>query len=187
MRTVDDLIAWLSERGESYAYAFEKPKVIRAAIDHAHVKPDAVDRRRARDRVLSADDRRLKRVSSRFRDDASTDRPTIRIQEADFDVAQRNRGADARPHRCRRGRELSPASAAAARMAKPIAALTLEHYPGMAEAEIKRHADEAMARWPLHGLTVIHRFGRITPGRKHRAGGHGLAAPRRRHSRRPNS
>jgi molybdopterin synthase catalytic subunit len=34
----------------------------------------------------------------------------------------------------------------------------------MAEAEIKRHADEAMSRWPLDGLTVIHRFGRIQPG-----------------------
>ena len=33
--------ALLSGRGEAYAYAFEKPKVIRAAIDHAHVKPDA--------------------------------------------------------------------------------------------------------------------------------------------------
>ena len=41
VRTVEDLIAWLSNRGETYAYAFEKPKVIRAAIDHAHVKPDA--------------------------------------------------------------------------------------------------------------------------------------------------
>ena len=42
VRTVDDLIGWLSRRGETYAYAFEKPKVIRAAIDHTHVKPDAV-------------------------------------------------------------------------------------------------------------------------------------------------
>jgi sulfur-carrier protein len=42
VRTVDDLIAWLSGRGEDYAHAFEKPKVIRAAIDHTHVKPDAV-------------------------------------------------------------------------------------------------------------------------------------------------
>src|SRR5256885_16791429 len=42
VRTVDDLIAWLSNRGESYAHAFERPKVIRAAIDHAHVRPDAV-------------------------------------------------------------------------------------------------------------------------------------------------
>ena len=39
--TVDDLIAWLSKRGEGYAYAFETPRVIRAAIDHAHVKSDA--------------------------------------------------------------------------------------------------------------------------------------------------
>src|SRR5688572_1378309 len=46
----------------------------------------------------------------------------------------------------------------------PIAALTLEHYPGMAEAEIERHVDEAKARWPLLGVTVIHRYGRIEPG-----------------------
>lgn len=45
-----------------------------------------------------------------------------------------------------------------------ITAMTLEHYPGMAEAEIGRHADEALARWPLTGLTIIHRFGRIAPG-----------------------
>lgn len=39
--TVADLIAWLSRRGEEYAYAFENPKVIRAAIDKKHVKPEA--------------------------------------------------------------------------------------------------------------------------------------------------
>jgi molybdopterin synthase catalytic subunit len=47
---------------------------------------------------------------------------------------------------------------------EPIAALTLEHYPGMAEAEIARHVDEACARWPLLGVTVIHRYGRIAAG-----------------------
>jgi molybdopterin synthase sulfur carrier subunit len=41
VRTVGDLIGWLSARGETYAYAFETPRVIRAAIDQAHVKPDA--------------------------------------------------------------------------------------------------------------------------------------------------
>ena len=41
VRTVEDLIGWLTRRGETYAYAFEKPKVIRAAIDHSHVRPDA--------------------------------------------------------------------------------------------------------------------------------------------------
>jgi molybdopterin synthase catalytic subunit len=46
----------------------------------------------------------------------------------------------------------------------PIAALTLEHYPGMAEAEIARHVEEATARWPLLGVTVVHRYGRIEPG-----------------------
>jgi sulfur-carrier protein len=40
VRTVDDLMAWLTGQGEAYAYAFEKPKVIRAAIDHTHVKSD---------------------------------------------------------------------------------------------------------------------------------------------------
>ncbi|MBU6456650.1 MAG: molybdopterin converting factor subunit 1 [Bradyrhizobium sp.] len=41
VRTVGDLIDWLARRDESYAYAFETPLVIRAAIDHAHVRPDA--------------------------------------------------------------------------------------------------------------------------------------------------
>jgi molybdopterin synthase catalytic subunit len=40
----------------------------------------------------------------------------------------------------------------------------LEHYPDMAEAEIARHVEEARARWPLLGVTVIHRYGRIAPG-----------------------
>jgi molybdopterin synthase catalytic subunit len=47
---------------------------------------------------------------------------------------------------------------------EPIAALTLEHYAGMAEAEIERHVAEALARWPLLGVTVIHRYGRMVPG-----------------------
>jgi molybdopterin synthase catalytic subunit len=45
-----------------------------------------------------------------------------------------------------------------------IEAMTLEHYPGMAEAEIARHVEEAQARWPLLGVTVIHRYGRLVPG-----------------------
>jgi molybdopterin synthase sulfur carrier subunit len=38
--TVGDLMTWLARRGEEYAYAFENPKVIRAAVDRAHVKAD---------------------------------------------------------------------------------------------------------------------------------------------------
>ena len=39
--TVGDLMTWLASRGEEYAHAFENPNVIRAAIDHHHVRPDA--------------------------------------------------------------------------------------------------------------------------------------------------
>jgi molybdopterin synthase sulfur carrier subunit len=40
VRTVADLMQWLTARGEEYASAFASPKTIRAAIDHTHVKPD---------------------------------------------------------------------------------------------------------------------------------------------------
>src|SRR5215210_7254940 len=88
---------------------------------------------------------------------------TIRIQEADFEIAQEisaltrgqtDVGAVVSFSGVCRGSEGG----------ETIAALTLEHYPGMAEAEIARHAQTAASRWPLTGLTVIHRVGRITPG-----------------------
>jgi len=47
-----------------------------------------------------------------------------------------------------------------------LSALTLEHYPGMTEREIARHVDEAAQRWPLLGVTIIHRAGRLTPGER---------------------
>jgi molybdopterin synthase catalytic subunit len=92
-----------------------------------------------------------------------TTEATIRIQQADFDIAQEiaaltkgrsDVGAVVTFSGICRGSENG----------EPIAALTLEHYPGMAEAEIRRHADAAMSRWPLTGLTIVHRVGRITPG-----------------------
>jgi molybdopterin synthase catalytic subunit len=90
---------------------------------------------------------------------------TIRIQEADFDVA-REIAALTQSRTdigavvtfsgiCRSGQEAGEGT---------IAALTLEHYSGMAEAEIGRHVTQALSRWPLTGVTVIHRVGRITPG-----------------------
>ena len=48
--------------------------------------------------------------------------------------------------------------------ANTLSALELEHYPGMAEAELTRIAEKAIERWPLTGLTVIHRYGKIPPG-----------------------
>jgi molybdopterin synthase sulfur carrier subunit len=42
--TVADLIAWLASRGEEYAHAFEKPRVIRTAIDKIHAGPETAIR-----------------------------------------------------------------------------------------------------------------------------------------------
>ncbi|MET0905419.1 MAG: molybdenum cofactor biosynthesis protein MoaE [Tardiphaga sp.] len=92
-----------------------------------------------------------------------TDNVTIRIQTADFDVNGEIAALTARRTDigavvtfsgiCRGGEGSDPTTA-----------LTLEHYPGMAEAEIGRHANEAMTRWSLTGVTIIHRTGRILPG-----------------------
>ncbi|MBN9005572.1 MAG: molybdenum cofactor biosynthesis protein MoaE [Rhizobiales bacterium] len=92
---------------------------------------------------------------------------TIRLQQADFDIASEiaalSRGRTdigavvSFSGICRRDQ-------AGGEGGDAIAALTLEHYSGMAEAEIARHVEEAVARWPLTGVTVIHRFGRIVPG-----------------------
>src|ERR1700688_3710772 len=87
----------------------------------------------------------------------------IRIQQADFDIAQEisaltkgrtDIGAVVSFSGICRGNEGG----------ETIAALTLEHYPEMAEAEIARHVETAMSRWPLSGVSVIHRVGRIAAG-----------------------
>jgi molybdopterin synthase catalytic subunit len=46
----------------------------------------------------------------------------------------------------------------------PVAAMTLEHYPGMTERAISRITDDAERRWSLLGCTVIHRVGRLMAG-----------------------
>ena len=88
---------------------------------------------------------------------------TVRLQREDFDAAAEQAALT-------RGRTDIGAVVTftgvcrGAESGEPIAALTLEHYPGMAEAEIASHVEEATSRWPLLGVTVIHRYGRIEPG-----------------------
>src|SRR5262245_39405679 len=88
---------------------------------------------------------------------------TVRLQRENFDAA-------AESDRMTRGRTDIGAVVTFTGVCRgnesgePIAALTLEHYPDMAEAEIARHVEEAQARWPLLGVTVIHRYGRIPAG-----------------------
>lgn len=45
----------------------------------------------------------------------------------------------------------------------PVAAMTLEHYPGMTESQLAAIEAEARARWPLEDVVIIHRFGRLVP------------------------
>ena len=65
--------------------------------------------------------------------------------------------------------------------------MTLEHYPGMAEAEIARHVEEAEQRWPLLGVTVDPPLRPARAGRGHRAGRHRRRRIGRRPSRPPSS
>jgi molybdopterin synthase catalytic subunit len=45
-----------------------------------------------------------------------------------------------------------------------LTAMTLEHYPGMTQREIRHCAEDAASRWPLTAATVIHRIGRLKVG-----------------------
>ena len=88
---------------------------------------------------------------------------TIRLQREDFDAA-------AEAAQIARGRTDIGAVVTFTGICRDheaghgVTALTLEHYPGMAEEEIARHVAEAERRWPLLGVTVIHRHGRLVPG-----------------------
>ena len=87
--------------------------------------------------------------------------PAVRIQREDFDLAKESAALCA-------GRSdigaLVTFSGLCRDEAGTLAALELEHYPGMAEAEISRIARQAAEGWPLNALTVIHRYGKIRPG-----------------------
>jgi molybdopterin synthase catalytic subunit len=88
---------------------------------------------------------------------------TVRLQREEFDVAA-EAAALTRARTDVGALVTFTGICRGAESGEPIAALTLEHYPGMAEAEIARHVEEAKTRWPLLGVAVIHRYGRIAPG-----------------------
>ena len=87
--------------------------------------------------------------------------PVVRIQAEDFDV-----GSEI--DRMTAGRADIGAVVTFTGLCRDeggrLSALELEHYPGMAEAEIMRIAREAAQRWPLTGLLAVHRYGKIAPG-----------------------
>lgn len=91
----------------------------------------------------------------------STPLPAVRIQSEDFDIAAETaRLVDGRADI---GAIVTFTGICRAEQGR-LSALELEHYPGMAEAEIGQIAREATDRWPLAGLSVIHRVGKIQPG-----------------------
>ena len=87
--------------------------------------------------------------------------PLVRVQREAFDL-------DAETRRLTQGRTDVGAVVAFVGLCRDeggaLAALEIEHFPGMAEAEIGRIASEAQSRWPLLGLSVVHRHGPIAPG-----------------------
>lgn len=87
--------------------------------------------------------------------------PTIRVQSADFDLQSEVAALTA-------GRKDIGAVVTFSGLCRDeqgaLSALELEHYPGMAEAEMRRIGEIAIERFSLLGLTAIHRFGKIMPG-----------------------
>ena len=85
---------------------------------------------------------------------------TIRVQTANFDVSTEI-AALAREHH-HVGAVAS--FVGLVRADDGLVAMTLEHYPDMTEREIGRHVEQARSRWPVEGVTVVHRVGRLVPG-----------------------
>ena len=87
----------------------------------------------------------------------------IKVQTDDFDV-----GAELAA--LSRGRTEVGAVASFIGLVRDVAgpgelsALTLEHYPGMTERQLAQLEAEALARWPLDKVLIIHRHGRLLPG-----------------------
>lgn len=88
-------------------------------------------------------------------------KPDIRIQQEDFDV-------NSEIEKLTQGTTDIGAVVTFSGLCRgegdTLSALELEHYPGMAETEIKQIAEQAIERFSLLGITAIHRYGKIKPG-----------------------
>lgn len=87
--------------------------------------------------------------------------PTIRVQLTDFDLQSE---IDALAAGCKDIGAVVTFSGLCRDEQGALSALELEHYPGMAEAEMRRIGEIAVERFSLLGLTAIHRYGKIRPG-----------------------
>ena len=86
----------------------------------------------------------------------------IQVQEADFDVSAELKRLSA--HDRTIGALVSFVGLVRdINEGQNIQAMTLEHYPGMTEKALSEIAQEAQQRWPLQGITIIHRVGELLP------------------------
>ncbi len=86
---------------------------------------------------------------------------TVRVQRGNFDLAAEVQALSAGRHDIG---AVVTFSGLCRGEAGTLSALELEHYPGMAEAEITRICDQAIDRFDLQAATAIHRYGKILPG-----------------------
>lgn len=86
---------------------------------------------------------------------------SVRVQNEDFDV-----GAESRALQADNVGAIALFVGTVRGMSSDqgVTAMTLEHYPGMTEQELDRIEAEAMSRWPLENVTIIHRVGRLVAG-----------------------
>ncbi|MFC3713440.1 molybdenum cofactor biosynthesis protein MoaE [Sphingoaurantiacus capsulatus] len=85
----------------------------------------------------------------------------VRVQADDFDP-----GAEIERLHAGRGDIGAVASFTGLVRGGDIVAMTLEHYPGMTERQLRAIADDAATRWPLDGIVIVHRHGRLLPGER---------------------
>jgi len=86
---------------------------------------------------------------------------SVRVQTEDFDVGTESRALQGETVG---GIALFVGTVRGLSSDDGVTAMTLEHFPGMTESELERIEAEARQRWPLEGVTIIHRVGRLLPG-----------------------
>ena len=87
----------------------------------------------------------------------------VRVETKDFDVGAEIRGLTA--GRTDIGAIVTfTGTVRGEAKGRAIVSMTLEHYPGMTQAELGRVEAEALARWPLDASLIIHRYGELRPG-----------------------
>lgn len=157
LSTVGALLDHLAGVSPAHAQALADRSAVRVAVNQDYAGPDAA--------VHDGDEIAIfPPVTGGSGAEAPGCTIDIRVQTADFDVGAEY--AAAADGHATGGVALFVGQVRGRDGADEVAAMTLEHYPGMTEREIDRIAREAAERWPLQALRIIHRVGRLMPGER---------------------